>query len=812
MYKNKFTVKKILTLAIFSFLFCALFSSCSFLENFKVKAKIPAPIIAVDLKENVLQWNSVPNATTYEVYLNDALVENVENTEQSVVSFDYSSHAQNEGVYGFSIKATSTNADFRNSDISNLVFVNVSEDMNFLNTEYADKLITDASQSPSYSIDNQQLLISGTADKYIVEVFSNSKKLMVFETTDATFDFSHIASENPDDILVMRVGAYVLSDDLVYVSDDYLYYNAASFGVYTNTIYYFDGEVHDLYINTPQELTNVLYYNFVARVGEYSIKLTDKMISHIQSAKIYETAGMGEIVLKSFGSSAEKQIYFVDASFDNFVETSYYIKYPTTKNEVDNTFAIKIDFQGVKQSDLLIDLRYAKSRSVSQNELIETYYDTYDYSNERPSDYDDFVSDKYFLKQEVDTSDELYWAVENFIVPIPKAGSRAQMIYEDAKSVLRAFITDDMSDFEKALVIFDLVASTTIYDYIDNSKLLSEHENPTKNNSYYLEGVFFYYPWMDVGTAVCDGFSKSFSLFCNMEGIETVRIVGSAVTGSGSGLHAWNKIKIDDNWYLVDITWTELLSATLTAYGYEYIENLAHKYFLVTDKFVKDSHFNWEGRDKFDLYPTPLNPFNYYEQIVLSYEEGSVSISEDLVIESDEELENYLFYHMYTNKYSSEIVITYDYVSTMQAGTELTDVEVIFNKLRELKFDTQYLHIVRDSEYILFDGQNYGKIFVIGFTMLLDSDGELEALYEFYDGMLEWDVAAADFEIILYVKKSYLITKVDFSNDAEEMLLDYLQLVGLDQFVDLVYVIEGYSSDGSGDYYYIFLFQLKAEP
>lgn len=54
-------------------------------------------------------------------------------------------------------------------------------------------------------------------------------------------------------------------------------------------------------------------------------------------------------------------------------------------------------------------------------------------------------------------------------------------------------------------------------------------------------------------SAVCEGYAKAFQLLCNICFIENVYITG---TGNGQS-HAWNAVKIDDEWYCVDVTWDD---------------------------------------------------------------------------------------------------------------------------------------------------------------------------------------------------------------------------------------------------------------
>ena len=91
-----------------------------------------------------------------------------------------------------------------------------------------------------------------------------------------------------------------------------------------------------------------------------------------------------------------------------------------------------------------------------------------------------------------------------------------------------------------------------------------------------MEGVF------DAGRAVCDGKSKAFLMMCRIEGIECVRDRGDAYDGSVG--HAWNYIKIDGKWYLVDSTHGDAAHALATGIGAYYgcnVEFVSYGSFLL---------------------------------------------------------------------------------------------------------------------------------------------------------------------------------------------------------------------------------------
>jgi transglutaminase/protease-like cytokinesis protein 3 len=61
--------------------------------------------------------------------------------------------------------------------------------------------------------------------------------------------------------------------------------------------------------------------------------------------------------------------------------------------------------------------------------------------------------------------------------------------------------------------------------------------------------------------AVCDGYSRIFRDFCLLNGVFATSIVGytsfNDLTDSAQVLHAWNAVKVNNQWYLMDITWED---------------------------------------------------------------------------------------------------------------------------------------------------------------------------------------------------------------------------------------------------------------
>ena len=100
---------------------------------------------------------------------------------------------------------------------------------------------------------------------------------------------------------------------------------------------------------------------------------------------------------------------------------------------------------------------------------------------------------------------------------------------------------------------------------------------------------------------VCDGFSKVYKLILDELKITNYLIYGKgfARTLTDSEAHAWNLIKIDNDFYHVDVTY----DATLSMYNY-----IRYDYFLIDDSLISIDHY-WNrsiipkaNNNKFFLY------------------------------------------------------------------------------------------------------------------------------------------------------------------------------------------------------------------
>lgn len=260
----------------------------------------------------------------------------------------------------------------------------------------------------------------------------------------------------------------------------------------------------------------------------------------------------------------------------------------------------------------------------------------------RVDEFDDFAINSRKKTAEVTTSEELYMTVELGFKPLPKAGSSAEIIYNQAKQVLRQIVNDNMTDYMKFVSIYEWIAMNVVYDYDSANK-----SSQIKGNAYaelyayrcfYLEGVFI------DKIAVCNGMAKAVSLMCNIEGIACHKITGFV----NRAAHAWNKVLIDGIWYVSDITWGNVLNKT------ESIEYISHEYMLMSEEKSLEKRKEEVNRGLVDYVHATEN-FDYYTTTTYYYNDKLI----DRYITSDEELIELCDY-VASNSVSKGNTITFD--------------------------------------------------------------------------------------------------------------------------------------------------------
>jgi transglutaminase/protease-like cytokinesis protein 3 len=91
-------------------------------------------------------------------------------------------------------------------------------------------------------------------------------------------------------------------------------------------------------------------------------------------------------------------------------------------------------------------------------------------------------------------------------------------------------------------------------------------------------------------------------LLLGIAGVESLFVAGTGQNASGiTELHAWNKVKINGEWYNFDVTWNDLVSGGPG--------EISYAYFALPDDAFSANH-QWDRQ----AYPqsAPDTAFNYY--------------------------------------------------------------------------------------------------------------------------------------------------------------------------------------------------------
>ncbi len=138
------------------------------------------------------------------------------------------------------------------------------------------------------------------------------------------------------------------------------------------------------------------------------------------------------------------------------------------------------------------------------------------------------------------------------------------------EAIMKACISEEMSDYEKIKAVHDYIVLHTTYDETG----INGGTIPAA--SYLPEGVLINH------TAVCQGYTATMKLFADLFGIENDIIFGKVIVNGSPADHAWNLIKLEGAWYHLDITFDDPRGA-----GDDFIR---YQYFLITDSMIKADH------------------------------------------------------------------------------------------------------------------------------------------------------------------------------------------------------------------------------
>lgn len=248
-------------------------------------------------------------------------------------------------------------------------------------------------------------------------------------------------------------------------------------------------------------------------------------------------------------------------------------------------------------------------------------------------------------------------------------------------------------DLDKYMIIHKYICDNTNYAYDDDG-------NPSSDSSAHNITGF-----MLGKNLVCEGYSEVFKLFSNYFQLECINVTG---TSRGEG-HEWSMIKVNGNYYFVDVTWDDLdsVGATYTYFG------------LSLDKLLLTHSINTiESPGLNYLYNLPQTPSS---RIAINYlYEDDVFIGKYLSLDDA--------FNAMTNESSSYTIDLFEYFEKGLYSTRISGPTVTFESNIEEFPRVKSLSIISDALHNNTDKYTQSRI-IFNNNIKLNSNLTLENVY-----------------------------------------------------------------------------------
>ena len=175
--------------------------------------------------------------------------------------------------------------------------------------------------------------------------------------------------------------------------------------------------------------------------------------------------------------------------------------------------------------------------------------------------------------------------------------NHSELLLRKLDSILDQIIQPDMSDYEKELAIHDYIINNCDYDLAG----YEAGEIPTES--------FNAYGALCLETAVCEGYAEAAKLLLDRTGVDCYIVTGS----SRNVGHAWNIVKVNGEYYQLDVTWDDPVMQDGS-------RALNYHYFNLTDDEMKIDH-EWDNKKYPVCSGTELNYYTYNNLTVPGHKE-----------------------------------------------------------------------------------------------------------------------------------------------------------------------------------------------
>lgn len=509
------------------------------------------------------------------------------------------------------------------------------------------------------------------------------------------------------------------------------------------------GKKYNYNIDNANQLANLLWYHYLYNEDVWNYNTLEYNLKVYCSMNLDTLA---ETISENVANQVEEQVTNVGKM--NIIAQNLLKQYPEIANytlgKTGQAFCLNEEknvyiFRYVNTLD-----NNKTSTITTTNKVYGEKLDTVDAFDQRTSTYVFAIDNKATV--DVTTTEQLFMALQynkkpNFVGDCEVA----KAVYENARFILRQICSDDMSEYQKTLQIYNFLTKHIALNDVNTGSLnedvtLDDLTSTLRGNlkDYYLEGILYNASSVDglfanidefIGqTATSEGLSKTFVVLCAIEGIDAIKVNGKVnIDAETEVSYSWNKVFIKVNaetekqWYAIDLAGA--ISHNVTIKGANSVDTYQlplHNYFLIADSKVGVQATSWHNRlgDTTDYVASET--YEYYTNQRFSCNLGNTALvtSANFKATKDEDITNVLIYGMLKANKKHRVVIDIEaeaYISSTTGGAnDDTTLAQVKSKISNILYENARVALnglynctlnttIIDARYIVFvlEGFNY---------------------------------------------------------------------------------------------------------
>lgn len=201
-------------------------------------------------------------------------------------------------------------------------------------------------------------------------------------------------------------------------------------------------------------------------------------------------------------------------------------------------------------------------------------------------------------------------------------------VYAEIDSLVILLTGGLRKDIDKVRSVFIWIANNITYDLERFNERKREPAITTQKDQTQAAQIVF-----ETRLALCEGYSNLLKYMCNTAGVQAEIVEGIGRPQEKTfDMHGWNAVKIDNEWYLLDVTWA---AGGISEKNNSFVKKFDNKFYLLsTGEFIK-SHYPFDPM--WQLLFNPITKADFENEIFESKEKKNFNFNDtiDLYFVSD---------------------------------------------------------------------------------------------------------------------------------------------------------------------------------